>query len=222
MLEAREGELLARLRGYRERVERDPDVAMQWRSYALKEMRELCEGLIGWTAPELHAPPPADVAERRRILADAVQSAPLFPPWGRQELAQALRALEDGQQDPLLTPAPTNRRATNPHDVIIAQLHLLVWIEWQVARGRAKADVEREAAAAIRKSAESFDQWRRVSLNDWLQRDDWESRMRAAHAAGEAEREGYPLRDSLWEMDRHLRDLKALAKNYKLAVNPGK
>lgn len=73
--------------------------------------------------------------ERALAAASLRQPVTLMLPYVRLELAEALDQLTHGVVHPMLEPSRGGRRGIARHKRAVIQLTLLMWIEWQVARG---------------------------------------------------------------------------------------
>ena len=110
--------------------------------------------------------PPSDYAklpleERRRLIAENVDlGLPVVQDKERMELANALRALNGGQEDPFVRKTSTGRRRAAPFAAAEAELDLLKWIRWQHGLGRKVADAETDVAQAVGRTREAIQKWR--------------------------------------------------------------
>jgi len=218
MPDARADELLGRLLHYRDMAEADPAEAEKWRGYALREARELVEGLTGWTVGPTPVKPPADPIERRKWIAHRLDYVPHMPAWASTELRHALAALDHGQIEPLLTPAKKNR-AKKPMEQAEAKWRLLAHVEWLAGQGKKMYEAKALVASAIRLSPEVLDQWRYVEFADRPAR--MTDLLRMARYAGQVEAMGYEPVGTIWEMvdGPAVRDLDALAAAYRKATH---
>ena len=211
-------ELLGRLLHYRDMAEADPAEAEKWGGRALKEARQLVEGLTGWAAGSTPAEPPADPATRRRWISRRLDDAPHMPQWAAFELKHALAALDHGQVEPLLTKTRTRKRAKKPMEQAEAKWRLLAHAEWLAGRGMKMHEAKATVASAIGLAPENLDQWRYVEFADRPQ--GMTDLLRGARYAGEAEAMGYEPVGSRWNYvdGPAVRDLNSLAAAYRKAT----
>lgn len=215
-------ELLERLLHDRSMAHINPALPRRWIGHDLQNAKTLFEGLLAWVDVELcgrgsfDAGPSPDAPARRESIALRLESGLPLPDWARGEIVHALRALNSGQVDAIVSPERSTSRARKPADKIAAQIRILTWIEWEAGRVGLKHEAKSKAALAIGRSPEVFDQWLHVELRD--RRETFARALQWARWHGEAEARGETLFDLEWHYDRTIRDIEALAAALKQAV----
>ena len=196
------------LLGLRRKAEECPEAAEGHALVAAMSAGLFVRGILSWAAEALGLLYDADEARRppveeaRWIVARTLDlGLPVMQPSARAALADALRALNAGQVDPLVAPK-VGRRGKGPYDRALAELRMLMWVRWQHGLGRRVAEAKAELSeAAGRLTPGAFDKWEKelskVYGKEYVQRKlqsaECMGRFDAARKAGVPEAEAMGL-----------------------------
>jgi hypothetical protein len=178
----------------------------RWAAFddAQDKARELVEGIAGWAFygglmsamasgagyAELHTP------LRRDAIRNVLLKIPLMTAPQRKEIVEALDALEWGQINKILVIEKKRRRRAQPKDAADAEFEMLLWIRWQVGRGRPENVVRGEVASAVGLSPEAVAKWRVAAEREpRLGKEYVRDMLRDAKAIGLMETQGFEADD---------------------------
>jgi hypothetical protein len=160
----------------------------------------LLRGAMGWTVRD----DPAEIerlsddpwAWRNRVVSLLDFSPTLLHAGALSQLTRALNALNygNGKLPSLLNPTPKSGRGADPYGARFSEYFLLLWIEYEKARGRGAEAARRDVADAVGVTTKAVEKWKRPAV-EWFGENQWNFSVADVKAKAAA---GAPFLPGMW------------------------